>query len=1296
MAEEKSGRGGSLLGNPSALLALVTVVGGLWLVSQKLTSDRPVTPAGESKEFIGDQRIEARLWEDPFRPLAGNSAGDPSDDASGLTVLAGQIHRRSSSRSTDPSGEGRVKRVVLLPAMISGGQYSEDQESRIRSRFAIVSALGRAGYAPEDAEHVGNLKIPWPTQQQVAQAKQIPAEGSLGLTQLWDRAKIAGAKPRFLGIAIPDEPAHMTVRYEWYRPRVFSAGSGNDDDRPAVLLLWLDDSFFEDDPLLRLPLLLEPLTDVHLLPPGTPEPRVALIGPRRSSTLRSMLPSWQTDVQPLTLLPNQELAGLAKRVIARIEIFCATPSAMDEVLVKNPRTPDLTPRASIREKLLQAGFQSFHNFAATDAQMAREILRELSLRGVDLKNDKKHVVLISEWDTFYARMLSLTYAAELSVWRKSMPEGPPYSRSDYIAAYVSGSGTEPKNFHSLVYLRGLDGQTIGGDVSRDPGAGGREGKSGPASVEELRHWAPDVNKAEGPAQFDYLGRLGDRMDGLEKSLKRNGDGQISAIGIVGSDVYDTLLILQALRGRFPAALFFTTDLDVRYFHPRERDWARNLIVVSPYGLALNDALQGNVPEFRDGTQTAQFAATYAAIGPNRYLPDMVKIPPRRFEVGNRTAVDLSVESGELVTNRPGAPRQWLHPWTASEKDRLAPANHDLHPLWWSLVIAGLLTAGASWIWTPLRRMTWSALAYPRTALEYSAEDVGGPDGVETLLEGLDNLPNDEIARWLVSQSRLQEAREELKNHPSKKRGELNWEREKLLDRITAITVKHLNELLRQKRLPDGFGPPVIPSAIRSRAGWKRWLLGLWPPGFALAQCHDRREFIDAYLDRVASPGLLLKGERPDSAPGLGEHFSNLRQHLKKARTRANRFLDTISGDEAFPRCAFDERSEEFEHTALQTAVAARGSAVRIFRLRCRQLLCFWTGAILLGVVTVVMVRIVWCNTFKSAEGEPFNLFSGASAWPAEAIRLSVFVLAVCFSVGLSHRLREAFLLLTRSFHFSLPPLRKDDPAGHVCAQSIWYEYKENSRFRRRFQRVVLFIPLYILLLFAIRYAVGESITSPVRGPVLIVLNHILVWLSLLGFLLLAFFTVDAARLCREFIEKLSAGPTRYPVTTRRHFSRLKGGIDVEYLDEWIDLQLIAELTEQVGRLVYFPSCLLLLMILARNSWWDCWAWPVSLVAVFACNFVLALASVVILQTAAREAKRRAEASLAAKIKKLQAQSAPSTAQNNATQAEKLLDEIQHLDRGAFVPFWDNPVVGALFLSSGGTTALQVFIWFMGR
>jgi hypothetical protein len=1306
MAEEKSGGGGSLLGNPSALLALVTIAGGLWLVSQKLTSDRPVTPAGDSKDFFGDQKLEARLWEDPFRPVPRESAQRSVEGTDALGVLGEQIRRRSEagkpSASSNPSQVGVVKRALILPVMISGGQYSEDQESRIRSRFAIVSALSRAGYAPEDAEHLGDLEIPWPTQQEVEQAKQNTPEGSFEITRLWDRPKATGAKPRYLGLPISDLPARRVARYEWYRPRVFSVGSGNNDSRPNVLVLWLDDSYFEDDPLIRLPLLLEQLTDVNVLPPGTPQPRVALVGPRRSSTLRSMLPLWQSDVQPLTAIANRSLAALAKKVINRIELFSATPSAMDEVLVNNPTTPDLTPRISVRDKLLEAGFKSFHNFSATDAQIAHEIFGELALRGADLKDEKKHVVLISEWDTFYARMLSLTYGAELAVRQKSGRSGSAFDRNDFIKAYVSGVMTEPSNFHSFVYLRGLDGQTVGGNNTADEGGSSdRRGKSAPTSVEELRHWEPDVNKAEGQAQFDYLGRLGDRIADLQKALKREDGGKISAVGIVGSDVYDTLLILQALRGRFPATLFFTTDLDVRFLHPRERDWARNLIVASSYGLALHDSLQGTVTPFRDSTQTAQFIATLAALGGDRQLNEITRIPVRRFEVGNRMVMDLSVESSELVTSpaHAGDLRRWLHPLTASEKDRWYPAAHDLHPLWWSLLVAFLLLAGASWSWIPLRRMTWEGLAYPRKALDYSEEDIGGPDGVGALLRGLDNpnLPEDRIGQWIVSQSCIREAREELKTKPVKTPGEVNnWERERILASLTAMVVKLLNQLLRQERLSDGIGPPSIPLLAISQQHWIKRLLRWWPQVFHLSQIHEARLVLDAYLDKVASPFLVLEAAKPDSAPSIGEKSGGIRGHWKNAQSKARHFLDTISGDDAFPRCAFEERPLEFEQAALQTAVAARGSAVRIFRLRCRGLAGFWAGSILSVFVTIAMIRTIWCDTFKGPEGEPFSLVSGTSAWPAEALRLLVFALAICFSFGLSHKLREAFLSLTRSFHFSLPPTNEEDSTDRVCAQSIWYTYRQDSRFRKRLGRVCLIIPLYILLLFAIGLAIGESIASPVRGSVTLFVNSFVVWLSLLGFLLLAFFTVDAARLCREFIEKISAGPTRYPAATRRHFSRQKGGIDVEYLDEWIDLQLIAELTEQVGRLVYYPAGLVLLLILARNSWWDAWAWPVSLVAVFTCNFVLALTSVIILQTAAREAKRKAEASLAARIKKLQAQVAPSKAQNNATQAENLLDEIHRLDRGAFVPFWNNPVVGALFLSSGGTTALQVFIWFMGR
>ena len=73
MAAQKSDGSGSFLSNPNAMLALLTIAGGLWLVSQKLTSGRPIPPAGVSKVFVGDQKLEARLWEDPFKN--GRSGG---------------------------------------------------------------------------------------------------------------------------------------------------------------------------------------------------------------------------------------------------------------------------------------------------------------------------------------------------------------------------------------------------------------------------------------------------------------------------------------------------------------------------------------------------------------------------------------------------------------------------------------------------------------------------------------------------------------------------------------------------------------------------------------------------------------------------------------------------------------------------------------------------------------------------------------------------------------------------------------------------------------------------------------------------------------------------------------------------------------------------------------------------------------------------------------------------------------------------------------------------------------------
>ena len=190
--------------------------------------------------------------------------------------------------------------------------------------------------------------------------------------------------------------------------------------------------------------------------------------------------------------------------------------------------------------------------------------------------------------------------------------------------------------------------------------------------------------------------------------------------------------------------------------------------------------------------------------------------------------------------------------------------------------------------------------------------------------------------------------------------------------------------------------------------------------------------------------------------------------------------------------------------------------------------------------------------------------------------------------------------------------------------------------------------------------------------------------------------MDTVRLCRWFIQHLSAAPTEYPRATTDHFSRLRGDLERQYLDEWIDTQLIAELTERVGRLVYYPSIVFFLLLLSCNGWWGCWSLPWPIIIILGCPLLLAVSSVVVLQNTARKAKRDAEATLEAKVHRLQAITAESPAKNNANQAEKLLEEIRHLRRGAFVPFWENPVLGAVLLPSGSTAVFQMLVWVMGR
>jgi hypothetical protein len=194
--------------------------------------------------------------------------------------------------------------------------------------------------------------------------------------------------------------------------------------------------------------------------------------------------------------------------------------------------------------------------------------------------------------------------------------------------------------------------------------------------------------------------------------------------------------------------------------------------------------------------------------------------------------------------------------------------------------------------------------------------------------------------------------------------------------------------------------------------------------------------------------------------------------------------------------------------------------------------------------------------------------------------------------------------------------------------------------------------------------------------------------------------MDATRLCRWLIERLSEAPTRYPEATREHFQQLRGGLrNPDILNEWLDLQLIAELTERIGRLIYYPFIVFFVLLLARNNWWDRWPWSVPLLVIFALNLAFAAGSGIILQRSARRARDLGLASLEEKLNRLRgagARTDKEKEQHEVSQAEKLLDEIRNLRAGAFGSFWENPILGALLVPSGGTAAIEILSYLMGR
>ena len=652
------------------MITLGLIIAGIVMVQQPLKSSRPPSMGSELKPHVAEGVVYARLWEDPleaarrvakFDGEVRPGVTDGKDDVDLVKAI-----RQELAGKIDQS-QGRPITVLLVTT--EGGSSGESRETRIRDRYAIGSALGIACYVPQN-------------------------EDQLSYVEWRDRAGVSRVLP-----------------YEWYQEGLRKC-SPEKTWAQAVLVLWISSEITGNHPIDRLKKLTQSLLcqqsaigrhDCQRSHDGTvlldqkmeKHVRFKIIGPRSSSAFRSLL---EEAVSPLQGREDHSMWANASR---RVELYSPWATGIPKLLTHELSVPATSPHStgcassdSSREKLcrilLQAGIELKHSIGSDD-QLFGTLTQELERRRVKFERDA--VILIAEWDSFYGRVLPVEFTAAVChrVAHRSKEEN--HAIKDERIARIKAAcdtydqaidfqvgnpvGTKELNLNvwRYSYLRGLDGEVSGGEKS------GAAKESGSKAMKNVLLDSQVHERPVGTSQFDYAQRLADRIERemAEVATAHNDEGDnknpVAAIGILGSDAYDALLILQAMRERFPGAVFFTTDLDSRLVYADEYRWTRNLVTASHYGLELYGMLQGDVPPFRSSYQTSAYFATLQAVGhvwplatcppgdtgqssstagaalsPCGYRANLTADrtwfsavePPRLYEVGRHGAVDLTV------------------------------------------------------------------------------------------------------------------------------------------------------------------------------------------------------------------------------------------------------------------------------------------------------------------------------------------------------------------------------------------------------------------------------------------------------------------------------------------------------------------------------------------------------------------------------------------------------------------------------------------------------------------------------
>ncbi len=673
---------------PWASMAVVaTLVSSTLLVPRAFDLLRPAEKDRAQALVSAELEVEARLWEDPFvatrryelerqQRCEKEAARLPRSRDCLDTVLT---ERRSAARlreRLDFDHDNDIEDTLLLAVMVPGNAFVGAEEARRRTRYGVLAGLQAEGYLPDNAEHIGLLQL------------DIPPLRSAAVVDAPDRLVmpyelLSPRRDRVGRVSDDPDPAAGSASAPPLasprEPRASATAGPSRKRYPSIALLWIDESALPAPKLDGLAYVLNTVAGTC-----TRCPPVALIGPSSSDGLRTAL-SWLDsraararlahvktegktdgkadgkDAAPLPKTAVEVAVAAGYRLLSNAALFNSSATISDKDLGElHGRTlTDFVRRRMARVLGTEAvGPQSpqltFERTIASDDVVLQALADELKLR---LPADgSRRVVLVTESDSIYSRTLERRL-------------------SRLIKPLRNGVST---NEDHVYFFRGVDGVTLRDGVER----------TAPSKADT----SAAVEWPESRDQLDYLRRMAQalkRSESLQVTAGAEpvgGTGPIGAIGIFANDVHDKLLILQALHDSFPDKVFFTTDMDARFLHPRTLPFTRNLVVASSLPLrfapqtpvaasaAVSGAagavksgparsLQTGTPPFRDVYQAATYLAARLAACKSpcddiRKQAQAVIARPTVYEIGRDHAVPLSgFSASPLVPQEPSTTYQ---------------------------------------------------------------------------------------------------------------------------------------------------------------------------------------------------------------------------------------------------------------------------------------------------------------------------------------------------------------------------------------------------------------------------------------------------------------------------------------------------------------------------------------------------------------------------------------------------------------------------------------------------------------